>query len=294
MPDGAITIGNSQALNAVPQQAERDDQVVAMWLHGRPETTRRVYRTEFDRFMVHTGKPLAQVTVGDVQAYADSLSHLKPRSQARALSAIKSLLTFGQRIGYLQFNVGAPVRLPRIKNDLAERILPEEAVSRMVHLEPSPRNRMILRLLYAAGLRVSELSGLVWRDVQPRDQDGGQVTVYGKGGKTRAVRIYNGTFTALQALRGDAALDEPVFQSRKGGALDPSQVHRIVRAAAKRAGLEETVSPHWLRHAHASHSLDRGAPIHLVKETLGHASVATTGGYLHARPSESSGKYLGL
>ncbi len=75
------------------------------------------------------------------------------------------------------------------------------------------------------------------------------------------------------------------------------QVNRIVKAAAKRVpGLEEAVadavSPHWLRHAHASHAMDRGAPVHLVKETLGHANIATTGRYLHARPTDSSSLYL--
>jgi len=67
-----------------------------------------------------------------------------------------------------------------------------------------------------------------------------------------------------------------------------------VRKAARDAGILADVSPHFLRHAHASHALDRGAPIHLVQATLGHASVATTGKYLHARPTESSGKYLAV
>ena len=70
------------------------------------------------------------------------------------------------------------------------------------------------------------------------------------------------------------------------------EVHRIVKAAAARAGLSAAVSAHWLRHAHASHALDRGAPIHLVQATLGHSSVATTGRYLHARPNDSSSRYL--
>ena len=95
--------------------------------------------------------------------------------------------------------------------------------------------------------------------------------------------------TAVHYRRDDA----PVFTSRKGGSLDTRQVHRIVRAAGERVGVEG-VSPHWLRHAHASHALERGAPIHLVQATLGHASVATTGVYLHARPTESSGRYLAV
>lgn len=97
---------------------------------------------------------------------------------------------------------------------------------------------------------------------------------------------------ALIVLRGDAKDDAPVFRSRKGGHLGESQIWRIVRKAAERAGIEKDVSCHWLRHAHASHALDRGAPIHLVQATLGHASVSSTGRYLHARPTESSGDYL--
>jgi integrase/recombinase XerD len=93
----------------------------------------------------------------------------------------------------------------------------------------------------------------------------------------------------------DAGVNEPVFSSRKlGGHLDRSQVLRVVQAAARRAGVAGKVSPHWMRHAHASHALDRGAPIHLVQATLGHSSVATTGRYLHARPTESSSKYLAV
>lgn len=104
------------------------------------------------------------------------------------------------------------------------------------------------------------------------------------------------TWRHVQGLGSKEALDPdaPVFLSRKGGALDPSQVHRIVKAAASRAGISGEVSAHWLRHAHASHSLERGAPIHLVQATLGHASVATTGRYLHARPTDSSARYLGV
>ncbi len=100
---------------------------------------------------------------------------------------------------------------------------------------------------------------------------------------------------ALRAIRGDASPDDAVFRSsRGGGPLDARQVRRIVAAAARRAGVDANVSPHWLRHAHASHALDRGAAIHLVQATLGHSSVATTGRYLHARPTESSSKYLAI
>jgi integrase/recombinase XerD len=162
----------------------------------------------------------------------------------------------------------------------------------MLALEPGKRNQVLLRLLYIAGLRVSEIVDLKWRDLQPRT-DGGQVTVFGKGSKTRVVLLPNAIWRELLRFRQHAAHDAPIFASRSGGGhLDPSMVERIVTKAAARAGVEGKVSPHWLRHSHATHALERGAPIHLVQATLGHASVATTGRYLHARPTDSSARYL--
>ena len=169
----------------------------------------------------------------------------------------------------------------------------ETDVHRMLALEPDARNAAMLRLIYCAGLRISEVCGLAWRDMQAGD-DAGQATVYGKGGKTRVVLLPASVWRALVQSRGDAGPDAPVFISQRKGQLDPSAVHRVVKAAAARAGLSADVSAHWLRHAHASHALDRGAPIHLVQATLGHASVATTGRYLHARPNDSSARYLAV
>jgi integrase/recombinase XerD len=149
------------------------------------------------------------------------------------------------------------------KHTLAERILGEHDVLRLIALERNTRNRVLLRLLYLGGLRISEVSFLRVRDLQARD-DAGQVTVFGKGGKTRAVLLKPSMWKELLLFRGHDA-DAPVFRSRKGGGpLDAVQVHRIVKAAAARAGLSSAVSAHWLRHAHVSHALDRGAPGHLV------------------------------
>ena len=119
--------------------------------------------------------------------------------------------------------------------------------------------------------------------------------MFGKGSKTRVVLLPNTIWRELLRFRQHADLDDAVFQSRSGGGhLHPSMVERIVTKAAQRAGVEGKVSPHWLRHSHATHALERGAPIHLVQATLGHASVATTGRYLHARPTDSSSKYLAV
>jgi len=168
-------------------------------------------------------------------------------------------------------------------------------VQRLLALTIKPRDHALRRLLYGAGLRVSRACSLNWRDLQSREDGTGQVTVWGKGAKERTVKVSATTWRALQAVRRpEDGPDDTVFRSRKGRRLSTVQAWRIIREAARRAGIEAPVSPHWLRHAHASHALDRGAPIHLVQSTLGHASVATTGRYLHARPGDSSAFYLAV
>ncbi len=281
------------------QEANSDGQLLALWLHGKRPHTQRAYAADVERLLETVGKPLQAITLADLQAFADSLAELQPNSRKRMLSSIKSLFTFGHKVGYLRFNVAAALRVPSSKNTLAERILSEGEVHAMLALTQNSRDRLLLRLLYAAGARVAEICALTWADVRPNG-DSGQLTLYGKGGKTRAVRLSPETWRAVQHYRAEvaqadaASVDDaaPLFASRKGGHLATSQVYRIVRAAAKRAGIPGKVSPHWLRHSHASHALERGASVALVRDTLGHSSLAVTSMYTHAKPSESSSLHL--
>ncbi len=291
-PDGpALPPPPPRPTAVVPAQARTDEHLLALWLHGRSVATQRGYTADLAAFFAHVQRPLHAVTLADMQGFQDSLKTLATATEARRLSAVKSLLSFGHKTGYLPVNVGAAIRLPKVKGTLAERILGIDDVLHMLALERKPRNKALLRLLYLGGLRISEACGLRGRDLQARD-DAGQVTVFGKGGKTRAVLLKASAWQDLAALR-PADPDAPVFRSREGGgALDQSQVHRIVKSAAKRAELSDAVSAHWLRHAHVSHALDRGAPVHLVQATVGHASLAITSRYAHARPSDSSSRYL--
>jgi integrase len=126
-----------------------------------------------------------------------------------------------------------------------------------------------------------------------RERGGLFLTVCGKGGKTRTVRVSAATAKTVRALRGEAPASAHVFAGRTG-ALDPSQAWRMVRAAAVRAGIEKPVSPHFLRHAHASHAIDRGELLTTVRDTLGHSSIAVTDRYAHARPGQSSSRLLAV
>jgi site-specific recombinase XerD len=176
----------------------------------------------------------------------------------------------------------------------------EQLLAKMFALETNLRNHAILIVLYRAGLRAAALCNLTWSKLQARDE-GGQVAVFGKGKKTRFVLLDEATWREVIHLR--SSFDSPesyVFQSRQAPSrgqkhtrrMDESMIHWIVRRAAARAGVTANVSPHWMRHAHATHSLERGAPITLVQDTLGHSSIETTAKYTHVRPNASSGQYL--
>ena len=125
----------------------------------------------------------------------------------------------------------------------------------------------------------------------------------GKGDKQRHVLLPESPWEVLSAIREGAPDNDFVFQSRqevsregyyKGTRLDTTTVFRIVREAAKHAGVPNwfEVSPHWLRHCHGSHAIDRKAPLTVVRDTLGHSNIAVTNEYAKARPEQSSSHYL--
>lgn len=290
---------NSEVVIAVSTftvaDCDTDEQLIVLWLHGKSPHTRDAYKRDIRYFQAFCeGRPLPRVKLNDVIAFSDALTAqgYSVGTIRRRINAVKSLLTFGEEIGYLPLNVGKKVKVPKGESSLAERILSESEALKLIEKEPNERNRVMLRFMYESGCRVSELINLKWKNLQNRDGKG-QVSILGKGSKLRVILLSSGLWNDLRALRMSANPNSPVFASlRSGGRLTRSNVWDIVTAAAQRAGIQGKVSPHWLRHAHASHSLDRGAPIHLVQQTLGHASVATTSRYLHARPNDSSSLYL--
>jgi integrase/recombinase XerD len=296
--------------------ADTDGRLIELWLHGKSEATKEAYRSDLSKFVDFTeGKPISTVTLADVQDFADFISELlAPASQARILAALKSLFAFGHQVGYLPFDLGRPVKLPPRRDERTERILSVDEVHSVIAHAKKGRDCTLIRTLYIGGLRVAEAVTLRTRDLVARDDGssardagrangsgaGGQLGVFGKGAKTRPVLLPAVLFGELSNL-ALPDLDAPLFRSQKKGpdggprSITPRQAERIVKATAKKAGLKNAseVSPHWLRHAHASHAMDRGAKIPLVQATLGNSDISTTGKYLHARPDESSALYLG-
>src|SRR5690606_5762160 len=140
--------------------------VVALWLRGKKRSTAQRYLYEAESFRRAVQKPLADVRLADLQAYARSLEDRPVTTQRAKLGAVRSLISFACKVGYLRFNVGALLVLPKPSGDLAERILSKEEIDRIERAAKNQRDRLIIHLLYAAGLRASELAGLRWRDVK--------------------------------------------------------------------------------------------------------------------------------
>src|SRR4029450_627729 len=146
--------------------SRKDSRIINLWLERQPSPhTRGCYQRDSAKLLEHTGKPLSRITLGDLQSFAESLigSGLAPISRVRTRAAVKSLFGFCHRQRYLSLNPAAELTLPSYENRLAERILAEEDVQRILVAETEPRDRILVRLLYGAGLRVSEACGLLWR-----------------------------------------------------------------------------------------------------------------------------------
>jgi integrase/recombinase XerD len=232
-------------------------------------------------------------TIEDLRQVLIDLTDGRAASTVRQyVLRIKALLSFAHKLGYCPVNPGVALKAPRAPRALAKRILGELQVRDLIRRGGSARDQMLYALIYAAGLRVAEVCALNVSDVITRDDKRVQLHVVGKGLKEREVLVPKSLGLPVLAHAGDRPPGDPLFVSKVGGRLTPRGVNYLIKAAAKRADVTSKVSPHWLRHAHASHALRNGADVAVVSTTLGHASVATTSIYLHAEPGTSSGDKL--
>lgn len=245
--------------------------------------------TEFTRFLADErigGLPDADTRA--VRAYVARLHQrrLSKATIARKLAAVRSCFRFLARRGALPANPARQVRSPRLGRRLPS-FLPVDEATVLLNAPPEPsaagaRDRALLELLYASGLRVAEGCGL---DLDDLDEARRTVRVVGKGDKERVVPVGE---TALEALAAHLAMRGrrrgPLFLNARGGRLTPRSALRIVRARARQAGIDQRVTPHTLRHSFATHMLGAGADLRLIQELLGHSRLSTTQRYTHVSP----------
>jgi integrase/recombinase XerC len=204
-------------------------------------------------------------------------------SQARRAAAARNFTAWAHRTGRAANDPGAHLVSPRAHRDLPT-VLRADQAGALVESPESERDRAVLELLYATGVRVSELCGLGLADL---DEGRRLIRVFGKGAKERAVpyglpaqRALDDWLRHGRPVLATKASGDALFLGVKGGRLQQTVVRRIVDTAARAAGLPHT-SPHDLRHSAATHLLDGGADLRAVQDLLGHSSLSSTQIYTH-------------
>ena len=257
---------------------------------GLSPLTIAAYRRDLEQFTEHAGRRWRN-DPAPLEAFVAALQRDGARgtTQARKSAAVRSFYAFALREGIATRDVPALVDAPRPGSYLPDVLSPDD-VTRILDVPPTDdpagiRDRAILELLYACGLRVSELVGL---DTDRVDLPNLAVRVIGKGNKERRVpmgeeardrlhRYISGPRSEWTAKRPSPA----VFVSSRGQRLARESVWRLVRRWAEAAGVPHRVTPHTFRHSFATHLLEGGADLRVVQALLGHASISTTQLYTH-------------
>jgi integrase/recombinase XerD len=293
-------------------RADNDGDLVASWLATfDPVDSRQtlvLYRRVSGAFLGwHStrGLTLSALTTDDLAEWRDQLTGA-PATRSNRLAVIKSLLGYAHVTGYLRFNVGRAIRGPKVDLDVDSRALTELDVGLLIRAaetelqaeraraKPRPRfvraaltKLYLCKFLYVSACRVSEVVSVNWGGLQPRPDGDVQLSVMGKGRKRRRFPLPRHFVEQLMTeYRPAAALPgDRIF------AFGPRRAQTIISALAEQAGLGVEISCHWLRHSAATHALDRGAPVHVVSQTLGHSSLGTTSRYAHKRDDGCS-RYL--
>jgi integrase/recombinase XerD len=241
---------------------------------------------------------LPNLSRGDLRKWVSDLSRegLSPSSVGRMISAARGFYKFLQLDGHLQKNPAEDLDAPQ-KGFYLPRFLNEQEIELLfavpdIETETGLRDRAILEVLYASGLRVSESINLKIADI---DLDAGILTAFGKGGKQRRVPLGRSAIDFLQkylAVRGrnDNLNHSLLFVSKLGKAISRQEVHTLVSRCAEKCHFEN-VSPHTLRHSFATHLLQRGADSRSVQAMLGHADISTTQIYTHITDNHLKATY---
>ncbi|MDY0284111.1 MAG: tyrosine recombinase XerC [Synergistaceae bacterium] len=268
---------------------------------GRSKNTVTNYRVDLEQFREYLLRQgILDVSGIDSQSVRVYLSNIigfgiAKSSAARKLSAVRGFIRWLSSREVLDYGVAAGLKGPKLPSSLP-RALSFEETEKLLTEGPEngkhyQRDRLILELLYGSGLRVSELIDLNWENIET---DQRMIRVFGKGSKERLVPFGPGVKKLLEdwKLLSKEGTKGPLFLSEKGAErLTVRTVHRLVQRAALRVGIYG-VSPHTLRHCFATHLLERGAPLRVVQELLGHESIAATQRYLSITAEQMKRSYM--
>lgn len=264
-----------------------------LWMErGLSENTLSAYRSDlihFSKWLQPKKVELVKVEPKEILAYLSSSDNVSARTVARRLSSLRRLYEYLLREDQIKQNPVSNVDAPRLGRTLP-KTLTEAEVEALLNAPDTEqaagvRDKTMLELLYATGLRVSELVGLTVQQVNLRQ---GVVRVTGKGNKERLVPMGEEANLWLERYLSSArseilnhALTDAVFPSNRGKAMTRQTFWHMVKRYAKVAEIKKTLSPHVLRHAFATHLINHGADLRVVQMLLGHSDISTTQIYTH-------------
>jgi tyrosine recombinase XerC len=268
-------------------------------------TVRNYTHDLLDFFSYLKSKKIGSLNEVNRQVLRGYLSHLMKEgfakvSISRKLSAIRSFYHYLLREEFVATSPVADTSSPKLDKRLPKFLTPEETIRLLEAPDSSTalgqRDRALIELLYASGLRVSELVSL---DLEQINLDTNEIRAWGKGSKERVVLMGKPAATALASYlsQGRPQLlgkkkSYALFLNRDGGRLTERSVQRILGKYTRVAGIKKRVHPHLLRHTFATHLLDGGADLRVVQELLGHASLVSTQIYTHVTQSRARKVYL--
>lgn len=271
----------------------RDDDALDSWLtrltveRGLSRNTLAAYRADLRLLVARLGKPLVRAERDDLLTVLASLraEGRSPRSVHRFLVSVRSFYAHATEEGTVREDPAARLEAPKLLRPLP-KVLDGADVERLLSqpdraTPAGQRDAAMLELLYATGLRVSELVGLLLTDLH---RDAGFLRCRGKGQKERIVPLGSHADGALRrwledgrpALLGKRRSDAVFVNQRRAGALTRQGFWKILRAHAAAAGIRTALSPHTVRHAFATHLLENGADLRSLQLMLGHADISTT------------------
>ena len=256
------------------------------------ENTLSAYRTDlysYSDWLIKASAVLLQSRPEDILGYMASLNSKSARTSARRLSSLRRFFQYLAREGHINSDPSARIAAPRIGRPLPKSLTEAEVEDLLAAPDTSTaigqRDRAMLEVLYATGLRVSELVSLQMGQVNLRQ---GVVRVIGKGNKERLVPLGEEAVDWLEKFirqgRAELLQGPPVatlFPSRRGRMMTRQNFWHALRRYAVRAGITKALSPHVLRHAFATHLLNHGADLRVVQMLLGHSDISTTQIYTH-------------
>lgn len=279
-----------------------DSMTIGTWLLQVSAKTQKYYRrivTEL--FIFLNDRPLGLMKTEELVLFLN-VKCKSDSTKSVYRDVLRSLFSYAVSTGHISVNPAVVISRIKVEDRLFSKVLSREQIEQMIYKELCLRNKLILEIIYMTGIRVDELTKLrvnSFREFKAAVDLKVTVLVEGKGKKFRTVNVPVETYEKLKRYWEEENIfpEEPCFISRKKTEgltkpLSTVQVWRIVKAAAKKANLSCSPSPHWIRHTSATHSVENGAPIHVVQTSLGHASILVTGKYLDIRPEKSIGSYL--